>query len=159
MHRQGCLQTLSGEMLGVYFELYPLPSDTLDDSSPNHPPCFSLHILFPFPRHPSQLTGHLLWEALLPRQNCGWALRSPLLQRMSQPGRLLTQDLLTSCAGSPLRARTYSWGSLCPSSWHGAWHSAGFGECLTLLTPALSPPPWVTVSCWIAVWWHRVART
>lgn len=120
----GCLETFREERLGMYFEHHTVPFDpTPGDSSSSCSLQFSLHMLFPLPGHPSppipdgqliilevQLRGHVLLEALLPRQNCGYALHSPLCPHESQTGTLLAGHAVCRPprAGGLGRARTCS---------------------------------------------------
>lgn len=57
--------------------------------------------------------------------------------------------------------RTYSWPLLCTSSQHMGWFSADGAQEMsnTLNTSSFLLPLGVTVSCWIAVWRRRLART
>lgn len=139
-------------MLGVYFEHYTVPLvPPPEDSSSNHPPHFSLHMLFPLPGHPSlpiphdqlivpeiQLRGHLLWAGLLPRHNCG------LLGLCRDPRE--GEDLFVGILVHQL-----------PTQWLALSRAQEMSN-----VPNASPfllPRGVTVSCWIAVWRRRLART
>lgn len=108
----------------------------------------------------AHLTDHLLWEALLLRQNRGYALRSPLLQGASQTGRLLGGQGICCppCAGSLMRQGLLSgiFLSLLPAQ---SLALSSTQDMLTAPNPSPFLPHRVTVSCWIAVWWHRLART
>lgn len=149
---------LQRDMLGICCEHWITPRGQFL-SRPAH---FPLHMLFLPPGHPSppiprgsfiileiELTGHRLWEALLPGPNCGHGLHGPLSQHMSQ-----TQGSLAGHAPAASPCGSLTRGGLI----RGHLGAPAPGTELALsLTPALFPP--VTVSCWIAVWWQRLART
>lgn len=155
---------LRGYLRGIYFEHYPvLFCHTPKDSSSNSPLHLCLHRLLPLPGHTSSgsphrlggpVIGHLHGGPLLPRQNCGCA------QHVSQTGRLLAEHgaCCLRSAGSLMRARTYSWAYLYPTSrTQLVLNRRQEKFTASNLRPPL-PPLWVTVSCWIAVWWHRLVR-